>query len=145
MSLDQLENEPGYQWLAGQISAYQPDMTVINKIKSIIDTTTYSFLIYVNPSCACSGAQQQFPAAVKILQSCGVTEPRFRIYSMISENDIHPYMTHLKLIMLPTFMIMKDSSALYSVIDSIPIFERRDPNPVVPYTIENVLLMGLQK
>ena len=145
MPLNQLENEPGYSWLPGEINAYQPDISIINKIKAITDTTNYTFLVYVNPSCACSGTQKQFPATIKILQSCGISEPRYKIYSMISENDLHPFMTHLKLKILPTFMIMKDSNAIYSVIDSIPVFERRDPNPVVPYSIEKVFLMGLQK
>lgn len=144
VTVNQLKGTAGFEWFDAEYNAYQPDPVILSQIAAKLQNDSCNFLIFVNPSCACTGTQKQFPATIKVLKSLGIDEPRFKVWAMVSEGDSHPYTKKFNIRKLPTFMIMDDSTARFSVIDTLISKQLLDPNPAVPYTIEGMLLKGIK-
>jgi hypothetical protein len=97
--------------------------------------------MFVNPSCACVGTQQDFPATMKVLQSAGIKETQYGIFTMIGERDKHPYMDKYTVNKLPSLCLMVGSKFKYSVMDSLNYFNLINNTA---YTIEDLVLKALQ-
>ena len=128
ITLDELRVTPGYEWFDPEYNSYTPDPAVIDSIKNQIANRTDEFILYVNPSCNCSGTQSLFPASVKVLHEAGIYEPRFKIYTMYSQSDNHPYMNHFTVTSLPSFFTIIDSLPNYSINDSMSYYMLNRPD-----------------
>ena len=137
--LNQLVSSPGFEWFTPEYNAYTPDPVVINQIKAKLQGKNLQFVLFVNPSCACAGTQKQFPAAVKVLQESGIFEPNFKIYTFVTSEDMHPYMSRYSVNSLPCLFPMLDSIPQYSVIDTLNKYAVIDTNS----RLENYFLKAL--
>ncbi len=142
MSLSDIRNSTGYAWFDLEYNAYTPDTAVISNIKTAYSGTGQEFLIFVNPSCACVGTQKRFPAIVRVLTDAGISEDKFKIYSMLVYNAPHPYKSAFTMERLPTLMVMNNGAAKYSVLDSLDFHHAYYPSDSV--TIEQFILKGIQ-
>lgn len=142
LTLSELRVTPGFEWFDQEYNNYQPDTNIINQIKAkLLTGGNDEFILYVNPSCACTGTQKQFPASIKILHESGIDEPRFKIYSMYSEGDNHPDMTRFRVNDLPTFFNRRDSIPVYSIMDSLTFYSINQPQN--DWTIEEFVFRAL--
>lgn len=128
LTIQQLKFTPGYEWYDMEYQAYTPDPLTISQIKNILQTKDFNYLIYVNPSCACTGTQKQFPGIMKVLLESGVPESKFEIYSMLKTTNNHPHMNKIKVNDLPAFFVVRDSLALSSVLDTLSARKAINPN-----------------
>ena len=128
ITLEELRITPGFEWFDVEYDAYQPVQSVIDSIKNALTDNNPEFILYVNPSCNCTGTQKLFPASVKVLQEAGVFEPQFKIYTMYSEMDNHPYMNHFKIHDLPSFFTLANSTPEYSINDSLIYYNEMYPD-----------------
>jgi hypothetical protein len=138
--LNDLVSSPGFEWFQPEFEAYVPDTSVISQIKTALKTSNKSFVLFVNPSCACVGTQKQFPAAVKVLKEAGINEPNFKIFTFTTVEDLHPYLNQFKVRVLPCLFTMQDTISTYSVIDSLNKYSQIDTLA----RIENYLLKALK-
>lgn len=128
ITLAELRVTPGYEWFDPEYNNYQPDQTVIDSIKNQIQNSDDEFILYVNPSCNCSGTQVLFPASVKVLYEAGINEPRFKIYTMYNKTDNHPYMNNFTVTDLPSFFTVIDTLPQYSINDSLRTYLQIRPD-----------------
>lgn len=119
LTIDQLRFTPGYEWYDIEYQSYVPNPVTISQIKNVLMNKDFQYYIYVNPSCACTGTQKQFPSIMKVLFESGVTQNKLEIYSMIKTTNNHPYKNKLRINDLPAFFVVKDSVPLVSVIDTL--------------------------
>ncbi len=139
LTIDEIKTTKGYTWYQKGYDKYTYDINVVNEVKAKLQNSGKTFLLFVNPSCACVGTQEHFPSAVKILQNAGISEPVFKVYSMTYPAMKNPFTNILKINYLPALFIMKDNVALESVFDSLYVF--RDKNPKI--SLEESLLKCL--
>lgn len=123
VSLTEIENEPGYIWFPLEYQSYKPDSVRVDSIKKAYNLTTDSVLIFVNPSCSCSGTVKQFPDIMKILLKAGFPESQCKIYSMLSYRAPHPYTSMLTLHQLPAAFLLRNNKVVYSVFDSLTAYQ----------------------
>ena len=128
ITLAELRVTPGYEWFDPEYNSYKPDPAVIDSIKNQIQNSNENFILYVNPSCNCSGTQVLFPSSIKVLHEAGIDEPRFKIYTMYSKSDNHPYMDNFTVIDLPSFFTVIDSMPKYSINDSLSRYMQIRPD-----------------
>lgn len=128
ITLNQLRITPGYEWFDSEYNSYTPKQDVIDSIKKQFADSQADFILYVNPSCNCSGTQLTFPASIKVLHEAGIDEPRFKIYTMYNQSDNHPYMDNFKVISLPSFFTLIDSLPRYSINDSLSYYMLHRPD-----------------
>ena len=141
MTIDEIKNTHGFTWYQKGYDKYSYDSSLIKELKSKLMNTDKSFLIFVNPSCACVGTQEYFPAIVKILQNAGVNENKFKVYTTRTPEEKNPYNNILKINYLPAFFVMQNEVPLKSVLDSIVIYKETKPQ----ITIEESLLKCLNQ
>jgi len=139
--LSTLRTTPGFEWFDPYYNSYTPDPIKISQISSLLSQDSLYFIMFVNPSCSCTGTQQDFPATMKILQAAGIKESQYGIFTMIGEGDKHPYMDKFTVKKLPSLCLMVGSKFKYSVMDSLNYF-KLIPNST--YTIEDFVLKALQ-
>lgn len=142
LTLDELVNTPGFEWFLPEYNNYQPKQDIIDSIKTRITINHDLFILYMNPSCACTGTQKQFPAAVKILNQAGIDEPRLKVYSMYRPIDRHPYQALYNVRELPAIFTVRDSLPMYSIIDTLALYEYIYPN--IQWKIEDIIFRALQ-
>jgi hypothetical protein len=128
ITLEELRVTPGYEWFDPEYNNYTPDPAVIDSIKNQIQNRSDDFILYVNPSCNCSGTQVLFPASVKVLHEAGIDEPRFKIYTMYNKSDNHPYMDNFIVNDLPSFFTVIDTLPKYSINDSLRVYMQIRPD-----------------
>lgn len=143
LTIEKLRFTPGYEWYDVEFQNYTPNQATISQIKTILSNKDFNYYIFVNPSCACTGTQKQFPAIMKVLIESGVQENKFEIYSMLKTTNNHPYKNKLKINELPSFFIVKDSIPISSVLDTLAI--RKAINPNYDPLIENLFLELISK
>jgi hypothetical protein len=124
MTIDEIKTTKGFTWFQTGYDKYTFDTNLVNEIKSKLVNTDKTFLVFVNPSCACTGTQEHFPAVVKILRNAGIDEPKFKVYTMPYPDMKNPYTNIFKINYLPAFFIMKDNIALKSVFDSLSFYRQ---------------------
>jgi hypothetical protein len=128
LTIEQLRFTPGYEWYDLEYQSYTPNPVTIAQIKNVLMTKDFNYYIYVNPSCACTGTQKQFPSIMKVLIESGVSQNKFEIYSMLKTSYNHPYKNRLRINDLPAFFVVKDSIPLISVIDTLAIRKGNNAN-----------------
>lgn len=142
MTLSEIQNVPGFEWYANEKNEYMINQKWLDDIIEEFDPQLHSFLIYAVPSCNCEGKPLLFPPFMKILEEAGITENYFEIYSMNSVDSKHPYSEKVRVNHLPAFYVMKDSVAVYSIIDTLIYQENVEgKNP----TLEYLLSVALKK
>ncbi len=124
MDAEELKNLPGFSWYEFELNSYVPFDTSITAIKSKFNPNTDKFLVYVKPSCACTGTYKQFPAFMKIMSEIGVPKENYKVYSMTSTFNNYPEMDMFKIIELPTFILMRNGAPVYSVADTFNLREQ---------------------
>lgn len=143
LTIEKLRFTPGYEWYDVEFQKYTPNQATISQIKTILSNKDFNYYIFVNPSCACTGTQKQFPSIMKVLIEAGVTENKLEIYSMLKTTNNHPYKNKLKINELPSFFIVKDSIPISSVLDTLAI--RKATNPNYDPLIEDLFLELISK
>ncbi len=140
--LNTLRTSPGFEWFDPYYNSYTPNPTAISQISTLLKKDSLYFIMFVNPSCSCTGTQQDFPATMKILQAAGIKEAQYGIYTMIGQGDKHPYMDRFKVNKLPSLCLMTGSTLKYSVMDSLNYYELMYPD--TSYTIEDFVFKALK-
>lgn len=143
LTIEKLRFTPGYEWYDVEFQSYTPNPNTIAQIKNILKNKDFNYYIYVNPSCACTGTQKQFPSIMKVLTESGVPENKFEIYSMLKTTNNQPHKNKLKVNELPAFFIVKDSIPIKSVLDTLAI--RKATNPSYDPLIEDLFLELISK
>ncbi len=129
MTISEIKTTKGFTWFEKGYDKYNIDTNIVKAIKSKLANTEKTFVVFVNPSCACTGTQEHFPAVVKILNNAGINEPTFKVYTMSNPEVKNPYSDILKINVLPSFFIMQDNVPTKSVFDSLEVYK------VAKYTI----------
>ena len=142
MTVTQIKATVGYAWFEPEFNLYHPVSNILGQINAEFQKNPCQFYIFVNPSCACTGTQKNFPHVVKILDSANIKETSYTIYSMLSYKSPHPYNTIFTLTQLPSFYIIRNQKPVYSVLDSLNYYRALNSN--IDYTIEEFVLKGLK-
>ena len=143
ITLEELRITPGFEWFDEGYNSYQPVQEVIDSIANAIKDSNKNFILYVNPSCSCTGTQKMFPSSIKILQAAGINEPQFKIYMMYLETDNHPYMNNFKVNDLPCFFTISDNIPDYSIYDSLTYYNESVPDST--FRIEDFVYKAIKK
>jgi hypothetical protein len=140
------KKDPTYFWYQQKFDEYKPDTTYTLQAKQIYSSSRDKFVIFVKPSCSCTGTQTEFPNFMKMLNSIGVNEQDIEVYRMSSHTDKHPLDKKLTLTDLPRFFLMRNGEVIYSISDSV-IYSRSlsDGNPRKVNSFEHALLVSLKK
>ncbi len=117
--IDELSNLPGYGWFQEEYNLYDVDTNKINTIRQVFNPQEFKIIYFTRPSCSCPGSHKSFPAINKILNEAGVPIENMEFYSLNSLKSRHPYDSLFQLSYLPSFVIMKNGKAIYSVIDTL--------------------------
>ncbi len=142
ITLEDLRFTPGFEWFDEEYNNYQPVQSVIDSISNAIKDNNKEFILYVNPSCACTGTQKMFPASIKILLEANINEPQFKIYMMYHETDNHPYMDHYKVKNLPCFFTLTNDLPDYSIYDSLGFYNESVPDST--FRIEDFVFKAIK-
>lgn len=143
LTIDKLRFTPGYEWYDIEFQKYNPNPFVISQIRTILQNKDFNYYIFVNPSCACTGTQKQFPAIMKILSESSIPENKLEIYSMIKTSNNHPHRSKLKINELPSFFIARDSINMSSVLDTLAA--RKSMNSNYDPALEELFLELISK
>ncbi len=123
MDAEELKNLPGFSWYEFEVNSYNPLDTCITAVKSKFNPNTDKFIVYVKPSCACTGTYKQFPAFMKTMSEIGIPKENYTVYSMSSTYNNYPEKSQFKIMELPTFMLLRNNQPVYSISDT---FNLRD-------------------
>lgn len=124
MDADELKYLPGFSWYESEVNTYNPLDTCITAVQSKFNPDTDKFIVYVKPSCACTGTYKQFPAFMKIMSEIGIPKENFKVYSMTSTFNNYPEMSEFKIRELPTFMLLRNNQPVYSIADTFNLREQ---------------------
>lgn len=142
-TLSEIRQEPGFEWFDYEVAAYSPDPFAVKKIDSLWQIKKSRFILFVNPSCNCSGTQQVFPSIVKSLQVANVPDSAIEIFVMTKTSFSHPYMNKFIIKSLPSCYTEIDpvKPFYYSCVDTFNAYQSRFPNK---YRIEDIIAMSLE-
>ncbi len=130
---------PGYDWFPMNKKLYNPDTNLVKSIISIFDSRKFQFLIFSKPACSCDATQQLFPHAMKVLDTCGVLDNSYILYSVKGIKTPHPYDTILTLRRIPAMFLMINGKPVFSIIDTL----ENGTNPKT--TIEEMIFRALKE
>lgn len=139
ITIEQLKQDPGYQWFNDAYYKYQANDSLVQLIEEKFKSTKDSFVVYVKPSCSCSGTLNEFPALIKIFDAAGVNSTQYKLFSMTSDNAQHPYQDIFKINMTPALLTIRNGSTHYSVLDTFYLYRKLQK----PRLIEEILLDAL--
>lgn len=142
MTLNQLSNVTGYAWIGTTMATYTPDSAILNEIKPLLDSNSQFFTIFTKSCGPCASTSQQFVEIIKILQICNFPEDRYQIMVMNSVSNNHPYQDMMKIKTLPTVMLLKNNSPVYSLTDTLT--KSIDLQLKYPLKSEELLLEALK-
>lgn len=134
-----LFNDPGFSEFRTSYEQYEPDSAIVESIKQNIDADE-KLVVFVKPSCGCTGTKETFPSFLKTIDAAEIPESQFLIYSMNMEETSHPYQSKLTIKDLPEFHIMKSDEFVYSIGDSLAADTSTNPEN----RIEAWVAKGLQ-
>ncbi len=117
---------------------YLPDTNIVNQIKTAFNPAQHKIYMFANFSCGCTSQQTDIAHICRVLSDSKIDTSFYEIYSMIQATDKQPYMSRISLKILPEIIVMKDTTAVYFVMDTL---NRMFPAP----EIEQLLLNGLKK
>lgn len=142
-TLSEIRTEPGFEWFDYEVATYSPDPIALSQIDSLWRIKKFRFILFVNPSCNCSGTQKVFPSIVKSLKAGNVPDSAIEIFVMTQASFRHPYMNKFTLKSLPGCYTEVDSVKpfYYSCVDTFNIYQSRFPNK---YRIEDIIVMSLK-
>lgn len=142
-TLSEIRTEPGFEWFDYEVATYSPDPVASSQIDSLWQIKKFRFILFVNPSCNCSGTQKVFPSIVKSLKSGNVPDSVIEIFVMTSPSFSHPYMNKFVVKSLPGCYTEVDSVKpfYYSCVDTFNTYQSQFPNK---YRIEDIIVMSLK-
>lgn len=142
-TLSEIRTEPGFEWFDYEVAAYSPDPLASSQIDSLWQIKKFRFILFVNPSCNCSGTQKVFPSIVKSLKDGNVPDSAIEIFVMTKPSSSHPYMNKFVVKSLPGCYTEIDSVKpfYYSCVDTFNMYQSQFPNK---YRIEDIIVMSLK-
>jgi hypothetical protein len=140
VSAQAILNDPELSELRIEYQDYVPDSAAIAEIKANLDSDE-KLIVFVKPSCGCTGTQESFPRVLKVAEVSGIEGNQLEIFSMSKEENIHPYSSSLTIKDLPEFHIMKGGDFVYAVKDSM----MASPLPDSLKRIETFMADGLKQ
>lgn len=117
------------------------DTNAIKEIANYFDKSKHKIYLYADFSCACSNQQLDIAHLCKVFILCNIPDSSYEIYSMKSKTSKHPYSSFFTISDLPECIVMKDTSAVYFMLDTMRYYELFGQN--IP--VEQLLLNGLKK
>ena len=142
MTLEQLQGLTGYAWIGTTIATYEPDSTILEEIKPLLDSNSQFFTIFAKSCGPCASSAQQFAEIIKILQMCNFPESHYQIMVMNSVSNHHPYQDMIHIKTLPTIMLIKNNTPIYSLTDTLT--KSLDLQLLYPIKSEELLLEALK-
>ena len=142
MSIEQLQNLTGYAWIGTTMATYKPDSTILEEIKPLLDSNSQFFTIFTKSCGPCASSSQQFAEIIRILQICNFPESHYQIMVMNSVSNTHPYQEMIHIKTLPTVMLLKYNSPIYSLTDTLT--KSIDLQLQYPVKSEELLLEALK-
>lgn len=139
-SIDEIATKPGFTWFYEEMNKYIPDEGVVELIKGSYNQDEHDFYLFVKPSCTCPGNHNLFPKFIKTLESAGITESEYTIYTMTSEDNKHPFEDIMAINELPAFMIFKNGSPVYSLGDTLALDVLKDQEKKIEEYILTAIL-----
>ncbi len=141
LTIQEINDNPGYAGFEPEADNYQPDSGVVEEIKNAFLGNAHFFYLFVKPSCTCSGAHKDFPRLVKVFRESGISESYYEIYSMLELSNKHPFADKFTINKLPSFIVMKSGTPVFSILDTLDAFVGRSDS----ISIEKALLQALRK
>jgi len=143
MKLEDIEIDPGFTWFSLTYNDYIVEADVMTQIRNKYDPQAHKIIVFAKPSCSCEGDHKYFPRFMKILDSAGIDENHYEIYSTREITNKHPYMSVYKLNHLPEFVVMKNGLPVYSILDSLNYYAAQGIN--YPKYLEEFLFEAMKK
>jgi len=123
MTVTQLEHTPTLEWLSGEINSYQADTNVINQIKTVFNPNIHKLYFFSNFTCGCTNKVLDIAHFIKVLNLSGITDSSYKIFTMSQTSTKQPYSKYMTVNILPSCFIMKDSTVVYSAIDTLNYYK----------------------
>ncbi len=139
MTIEEVKQSEGYYWFDDVYQEYNPIDSLLPKIQQAFNQDEHKIIIFVAPSCDCGSDYKKFPSLIKIFDEAGISEQNYEIYS-VGENYSdysHPYQDLIHLQRLPSFVILRNASPIYSINDTI-VAHGEIPVPLEPYLYEGL-------
>lgn len=141
LTVSDIVNTPTNSWFRTEMIMYKPDTNITKQIISNFDANKHKFYMYANFSCGCNDQQTDIAHICKILSECNIPDSSYEIYSMRSKTSVHPYKLLFSISDLPESIIMKDTSAVYFMFDTLRYYKLF--GQTIP--VEKLILDGLKK
>jgi hypothetical protein len=132
---------PTNSWFKAEMNYYKPDTNVVNEILNYFDSTRHKVYLFANFSCGCNEQQTDISHLCKVFEVCNIPESSYEIYSMRSSTSKHPYKSRFSISQLPECIVIKDTNAVYFMLDTMRYYKQY----AMTLTVEELLLNGLKK
>ena len=132
----------GLAWFKPEMDTYKPDTSIINQIKTVFDSTKHKILLYADFTCSCTSKQSDIADMCRVLSDAKIDTSHYEIYSIRNSTNNHPHKNQFTLVELPQIVVLKDTTAVFFVMDSVRYY-RDIIHTNAP--IEKFLLDGLKK
>ncbi|MCL5991205.1 MAG: hypothetical protein M1419_03785 [Bacteroidetes bacterium] len=141
LTIQEIIDTPTNSWFKTEMNNYKPDTNIIREIINNFDSNKHKVYLYANFSCGCSNQQTDISHLCKVFKECNIPESSYEIYSMRSSTGKHPYKSRFSISELPECIVMKDTNAVYFMLDTMR--EHKLYAEIIP--VEQLLLNGLKK
>ncbi|TAL68977.1 MAG: hypothetical protein EPN82_08685 [Bacteroidetes bacterium] len=141
LSVNDIVNTPTNSWFKTEMILYNPDTNITKQIISNFDVNKNKVYLFADFSCGCNNQQTDIAHLCKVFANCSIPETNYEIYSVKSKTSKHPYTSLFTLYKIPECVVMKDTNAVYFMLDTMRYYEVF--GQTIP--IEQLLLNGLKK
>lgn len=107
LTMRDLNSSAGYVWFPAETGAYTPNTEMVDVVRRGFGTGR-KVMIFVRPTCSCTGTQRLFPQVMKTFMEAGIDTSAIAVYSVRGTSDRHPYEDRFTLTKLPAFFQLKD-------------------------------------
>jgi hypothetical protein len=142
-SIDQVAGISSYSNFKQNIENYQPDMTIIGKIKSSMVETDCKFDIYFDVDCGCVLDMKKIARLVKVLQLIEIPDSNLNLYGMYEKYYDYPNKDKFTINMLPAEFTQSGDRS-FSLFDSLWIRNYYEPDYSITVKMEDLVLESIQ-
>jgi hypothetical protein len=143
MTSEQIAASPQFFWYQAEFDNYRPNIDVVKMIKEDFDTNRHKVYCFVKPACSCKISQEPLAHVLKTLKMAGIDDKCIFVYSMTSTKCPFPKSENFQLKKLPSIMIVKNDTPVFSLMELIDQIKVSFPDSTA--RVENLILEGLSK
>jgi hypothetical protein len=109
IAISQLQTSPGYTWFVEEMNIYTPRTNFVTLTQTAF-TQNHKIVVFVAPSCACTGTKKLFPHLIRTLTASGVPEANIEVWSMTKASNTHPYQSTIQVTSLPWISVFRSDT-----------------------------------